>query len=135
MDVVEMHALLGRARGVLEAQPPRPPLRATTRAAYRRYAERGLAAFASWDVAPAAARRFVRAAVRAVELERLAEAADGLEAALAAGDEAGANEAAGRAKAALEVLRRHPPGRPGRRVSGGGCGLAAPSPNGQEAPA
>jgi hypothetical protein len=116
MDWIALHELLGRARGVLEAQPVGPPKQRATMEAYRRYAARGVEGFASWDLPPAQVRRFVSSAVRAVTLERLAEAADELEAALAARDRAMAMRAGQTVQECLDVLRQHPAVRRGRRA-------------------
>lgn len=117
MDELELYLLLGRARGVLECQPVGPPKQRTTMEAYRRYAARGVEGFASWDVSPAQVRRFVSSAVRAVTLERLAEAADELEAALAARDRGMAMRAGQTVQECLDVLRQHPAVRRGRRAA------------------
>jgi hypothetical protein len=112
-----LHELLGMARGVLEFQPIGPPKQRATMEAYRRYAARGIEGFASWDVAPAQANRFVSSAVRAVTLERLKAAADELGDALQTGDRALAQLRGQEVSECLDVLRRHPAVRPGKRVS------------------
>lgn len=117
MTDISLHELLGRAKGVLEAQPVGPPKQKATMVAYRRYARRGIEGFASWDVAPAQANRFVSSAVRAVTLERLKAAADELGDALQAGDPALAHHRGQEVSECLELLRRHPAVRPGKRVS------------------
>jgi len=114
-DWLELYCLLGRANGVLEAQPLGPKRRPGTLAAYRRYAERGLEGFASWNVSPEQARTFVRSATRAVTLERLAVAGDVFEAALSSRDHARAVQAAAEVKELLHRLSEVRAARPGRR--------------------
>jgi hypothetical protein len=115
MTDFQLHELLGRAKGALEFQPIGPPRKAETMVVYRRYAERGVEGFASWDVPPAQLRRFVSSALRAVTLERLAEATGRLEAALAAQDRETAMRVGEAVQECLDVLREHRAVRPGRR--------------------
>jgi hypothetical protein len=117
MDWIALHELLGRARGVLEAQPVGPPKQRATMEAYRRYASKGIEGFASWNLPPAQVRRFVSSAVRAVTLERLKVAADELGDALGAGDLALAQHSGQEVSECLDVLRRHPAVRRGKRGS------------------
>lgn len=116
-DWIEFYYLLGRVRGVLEAQPSGPQRRPATLAAYRRYAERGLAGFSSWNVSPEQARTFVRSATRAVTLERLSSAGDALERAISARDHPRAVKAADEVKELLARLSEVRAARPGRRTA------------------
>ena len=112
---IEMHRLAARARGWIEAQPVGPERRASTLAQYRRYAERGLAGVAGWQMTEHAARRMVDAATRVVALERLERAVELLDEALADQDEGMAGRAAAEVDECLALLRSVPPRRPGKR--------------------
>lgn len=112
-----LHVLLGRALGVLEAQPEGPPPANYSRRAYERYARRGLDGFAGWQVPPQVAGRLVRAGIRMAALDRLQSGARELGEALAGGDGAGADRAADEAREALEMLRSVPLRRRGPTAS------------------
>lgn len=107
-----LERLLGRARGYLEAQPvgSRPGY---SRAAYARYAQRGMQGFARWSVDPAGASRLVRAGIRMLALERLAGSAERLAEAMSRNEATMAAEAGAEVEAALAVLSEVP-----RRVRG-----------------
>ena len=104
----ELDQLLGRAQGYIEAQPVGGERPAYSRAAYARYAKRGLEGFGKWGVRSADAERLVRAGVRMVTLERLKNGAGLLEAALADGDEGMARRAAEEVRECLDVLSKVP---------------------------
>lgn len=104
----EFERLLGRARGYIEAQPVGAARPAYSRAAYERYARRGLAGFRDWHVASGDAERLVRAGTRMVTLERLARAADLLEAAIADENGVMADRASAEVEECLRVLRQVP---------------------------
>ncbi len=112
----EFERLLGRARGYLEAQPVGAPRPAYSRAAYERYARRGLDGFGAWTVSSAHAERLVRAGVRMVTLERLGRAAALLEAAVSDGDAEAAARAGAEVRECLEALARVPLRVRGRRA-------------------
>lgn len=112
----ELDQLLGRARGYIEAQPVGGERPAYSRAAYARYAKRGLEGFGKWGVRSADAERLVRAGVRMVTLERLRSGAELLEVALSNEDEGMARRAAAEVRECLEVLAKVPARVRGRRV-------------------
>ncbi len=112
---MELHRLVGRARGWIEAQPVGPARRASTLAMYRRYAELGMDGVARWKLPEPVLRRMVEAGTRVVAVERLGVAVERLEGALASRD-CGLGEAAEEVRASLDLLATVPPRRPGRRA-------------------
>ena len=112
----DLHLLLGRALGVLEAQPEGPRA-AYSRRAYERYARRGVEGFAGWDIDERRADYLVRAGRRMLALERLQNGAERLSAALGGRDGDDAGPAAEEVRRCLEELREV---RPRRRTGNGG---------------
>lgn len=112
----ELDCLLWRARGYLEAQPVQAGACGRSRAAYGRYARMGVEGIGRWDVPASQAQRLVRAGIRMIALDRLRQAVEALERALATGDAVAGEEAGQSIRTSLETLATVPRRVPGRRV-------------------